>query len=212
MSALPSHIKQNKNYTLDDLNALPQDVWAELINGQLYVLDTPAAKSVNLPSDIHMMAMPSSRHQAISGEISRQIGNHLLGKGCRVFAPLSVQLDENDETTVNPDIVVICDRSKIKPAGCVGTPDLIIEILSPSNRQHDKIIKYLKYLNAGVPEYWIVDPSDNTVTVHRLLGKQYTAVNYNETHFAPVACLSGFEVDLSLVFAGEAEIGESDVQ
>jgi len=154
--------------------------------------------------DIYMFASPSSRHQAVSMEICRLLSNYLHGKRCKVFAgPIDVRL-END-TVVVPDIIVVCDPKKINNTGIEGTPDLIIEILSPSTARHDKITKLNLYRRTGVAEYWIVDPTDNTLTTHRLVGGEYIANAYDETGTVTVSALPGFEMDLSTVLTDEDE-------
>jgi len=118
---------------------------------------------------IYMMATPSTRHQAVLRNMAGQLFNHLAGKKCKMFfSPFAVRL--NDDTEVQPDLVVICDPNKLTGRGCDGAPDLVVEILSPSTSYHDKHTKFMLYLNAGVPEYWIVDPEANVITACRLTG------------------------------------------
>jgi len=157
---------------------------AELINGRIY-----------------MMASVSPRHQAILGEMHRQLSNHLRGKRCKPFITLDVQL-END-TILIPDLIVICDPKKITKSGCSGSPDLVVEILSPSTSRHDRFTKLMLYQHAGVPEYWIVDPVDNTLTTHRLTEKGYTVSVYGDTDTATVNALPDFVMDLSMIFIEE---------
>ena len=139
-------------YTAGDFYKMPEDVRAELIDGQIYD-----------------MAAPDSLHQAISGELHLVIGNYIKGKGgkCRIFAaPFDVQLNEKEDTVLEPDLTVICDRGKITRHGCVGAPDWIIEIVSPSNSRHDYITKLGLYSDAGVKEYWIVDAERQRISVY----------------------------------------------
>ena len=141
------------HHTLEDYYNLPEGSGVELIDGVFYNLATP-----------------NTRHQLISGELSLRIRNHIAEKGgkCRVLdAPFTVQLSENDDKTVQPDISVICDMDKLKEKGCVGAPDWIIEIVSPSNPGHDYLTKLNLYRNAGVREYWIVEPAGETISVYR---------------------------------------------
>lgn len=96
-----------------------------------------------------MMAPPSSVHQEIAAELTRQFGNYLEGKRCKVYpAPFGVRLFERDgespedvETMVEPDLSIVCDRNKIDKHGCKGAPDLVVEILSPSSLRHDRFVK-----------------------------------------------------------------------
>ena len=148
-------LAQTKAYTEDDYYNLPEDVRAELIDGQL----------------IYNQAAPSTTHQIILGELHTAINNYIKSKGgsCRVFpAPFAVKLHKNRKTIVEPDISVICDCGKITDKGCTGAPDWIIEIISPSNPGHDYIRKLNLYADAGVREYWIVDPRIEKVFVYYL--------------------------------------------
>lgn len=139
-------------YTEDDYYNLPEDVRAELIDGQFYY-----------------MASPSRIHQKLSGTIFRMIGNYIeSNKGsCEAYyAPFAVKLFDDSKTIVEPDISVICDRNKLTDKGCTGAPDWIIEIVSPSSSSHDYVKKLNLYMDAGVREYWIVNPQQQTILVY----------------------------------------------
>lgn len=135
--ALPA---EEVGYTFADLLSWDEKERIEIIDGEAF-----------------MMATPSRIHQAISMELSRQLANFLEGKQCRVYpAPFGVRLFEQDkdspedvDTLVEPDISVVCDRSKLDKYGCKGAPDLIIEILSPSTQRHDQLVKLNLYQRAG---------------------------------------------------------------
>jgi Uma2 family endonuclease len=175
-------------YTYADILEWDESVRAEIIDGELY-----------------MMALPSTFHQEISMELSGQLGNFLKGKPCKAFAaPFGVRLfpreDLSDNTLVEPDIALICDRSKIDERGCNGAPDLIIEILSPSNGRHDLVLKFNKYLEAGVREYWIVDPVEQAVQAHILDNGRYVTNIYDDKAQVPVSVLPGCVIDLPAVF------------
>ena len=124
----------------------------ELIDGKFYTMNTP-----------------SRLQQFLSINISARIFNHIdRNKGkCHIYtAPLGVRLFADDETWVEPDILVVCGRKEIlTDQGCDGAPDLIVEIVSPSNSFHDYVTKLMKYQQAGVREYWIVDPKTERVSV-----------------------------------------------
>ena len=146
-------IPQQRLYNEDDYYNLPEDVRAELIDGQL----------------IYNQAALSTTHQILLSELHTVINNYITSKGgsCRVFpAPFAVKLHKNKETIVEPDISIICDRSKLTDKGCTGAPDWIIEIISPNNPSHDYIHKLNLYADAGVREYWIVDPRTEKVIVY----------------------------------------------
>ena len=148
---MPSPL-QNKEYTIDDIYALPDGQRAELIDGQMY-----------------MMAPPSRRHQQILLSLGRKIADYIDRKGgsCEVdIAPFAVFLNADDKNYVEPDISVICDADKLTDKGCTGAPDWIIEIVSPGSRRMDYYTKLFKYQTAGVREYWIVDPEKNRIIVY----------------------------------------------
>lgn len=139
-------------YTEDDYYNLPENVRAELIDGQFYY-----------------MAASSRIHQRISSELYTTINNYIkASKGsCETYyAPFAVKLFDDSENIVEPDISVICDRNKLTDKGCTGAPDWIIEIVSPSNSSHDYVKKLNLYMDAGVREYWIVDPQQQTILVY----------------------------------------------
>ena len=154
------------------------------------------------------MSGPNTRHQVISREIVGQLFNYLQGKPCQVFyAPYDVRLfyeeDESDDTVVQPDIMVICDKDKIGPEGCRGAPDLVIEILSPSNTAPEMERKRNLYRKAGVREYWVVDTEHNGLTVYCFKddGTIVTTI-WKAADTVPVAILPPFSIALEQVFAG----------
>jgi Uma2 family endonuclease len=155
----------------------------------------------------YAMAAPSDRHQAILTELIIQIGGYLRGKPCKVrAAPYDVRLfyeeDESDDTVVQPDISVICDEQKRGDEGCRGAPDLVVEILSPSNTSDDCIRKFNLYLKAGVREYWIVDPKTETAQVFVLRDGAYVGRVYGPASPLFSAVIEGLSVTLRDVFAG----------
>lgn len=160
--------------------------------------------------EVFMMATPSTRHQEISMELSRQLANFLEGKKCKVYpAPFGVRLFEQNEqrpedvdTLVEPDISVICDRSKIDKHGCKGAPDMIIEILSPSSRRHDRLVKLNLYQRAGVREYWVVDPENESVLVFGLDNNILKLrEDYGREDVAKVNVLDGCFIELRKIFS-----------
>src|SRR5699024_6459174 len=119
------------------------------------------------------VAVTSTKHQRISSKLQIKFGNLLEGKPCEVFpAPtLDIKLkNKNMEGTkiVIPDIDIICDKSGFTDARFVGVPDLLVEILSPSNKSHDLVTNLNLYMNYGVKEYWVVNPMLNAITVYAL--------------------------------------------
>lgn len=160
--------------------------------------------------EVLMMAPPSRIHQKISGEIFRQLANFLEGKRCEVYsAPFGVRLFEKDgdrpedvDTVVEPDITVVCDTSRLDQRGCKGAPELVMEILSPSSRRHDMLVKLNLYQRAGVREYWIVNPDDKDVQVFLLDGSGLFRVHgfYGREDIARVNVLEGCFIELCKVF------------
>jgi Uma2 family endonuclease len=156
----------------------------------------------------YAMAAPNDPHQAILLEMARQIANFLQGKPCKVrIAPYDVRLfykeDESDSTVVQPDLSVICDKRKLGYEGCRGAPDLVIEVLSPSNSSLETVRKFNLYLDAGVREYWIVEPKLKTVQVFTLQNTSYLGTVYNAGDLLPSRVLDGLTVNLSEVFAAQ---------
>ena len=177
-------LRQDKRYTYEDYMNWPEDERWEILDGVAY-----------------MMATPNVAHQRISREILVQLAAFLKGKPCEVFAaPFTVRL--SDDNVVEPDIVVVCDKSKLEGGkGCDGAPDMIVEILSPSTAGMDKLKKFNKYLQAGVREYWIVDPDGKVVNIHLLDSGRYTITAHGEAETVPVSVLDGCVINLSDVFA-----------
>ncbi|RHS90156.1 Uma2 family endonuclease [Clostridium sp. AM42-4] len=140
------------HYTAEDYWNLSEGERAELIDGKFY-----------------NMAPPSLTHQTLSIELASTFRNYIKSKGgsCRALtAPFAVNLDANDKNWVEPDVMVVCNRDKLTERSCIGAPDLIIEIVSPSSRKIDYIKKNALYLDAGVKEYWIVDPMRKSTLVY----------------------------------------------
>lgn len=142
--------------SLEQYEALPEDVRAEVFDGQIYY-----------------MASPSQIHQSILLELSTLLNSYVKKqKGdCKVLpAPFDVKLSDHPLTIVQPDIMIVCDKKKLDENRCNGAPDFIIEIVSPGNPSDDYIRKAYYYKNYGVREYWIVDPRRKNVTVNYFEG------------------------------------------
>lgn len=145
-------LPQEQFYTSEDYWNLPESERAELIGGKLIA-----------------MSPPSFKHQKLISELTQTLGQYIKAHGgnCEVIpAPFAVNLDAEGKDWVEPDISVICDKSKLTERGCNGAPDLVIEIVSPSSRKMDYSTKNALYSNAGVREYWIVDPEKERTTVY----------------------------------------------
>jgi Uma2 family endonuclease len=139
------------------------------------------------------MAAPSRKHQTVSSRLLRQFFKHFDNHSCSVFhAPFDVRLPKKNPvgtspkdiyTVVQPDICVVCDLSKLDDAGCLGSPDLIVEILSPSNSKTDLFDKYKIYEEAGVKEYWIANPMEKLLQQYILndISQRYELLNVATT-------------------------------
>ena len=150
----------------------------------------------------YLMASPRVAHQDILGELYYQLKTYLKGKTCRVFAsPLDVKLsgekdNKKEFNVVQPDIMVVCDQNKITEKNIQGAPDLAIEITSPNNPAHDKLVKLNLYQKFGVKEYWIVSLEEQIISVF-LLNEDKSTVEFREATFgvtlkAPNAVDVGF--------------------
>ena len=129
-----------------------------------------------------MSPAPSRKHQDISWKLTREIDKVFYKTACKMYAaPFDVRLinhkvstdDHKIITVVQPDLCVVCDRSKLDDKGCLGAPDLIIEILSPGNSNKEMDVKFDLYQENGVKEYWIVNPTDETVYIYFLENDKY---------------------------------------
>ena len=153
--SLPAYGKaaaERGGHTIQDLENLPAGVQMELIDGVFYDMGTPRVL-----------------HQILVGEIYRQIANALIasGKPCiALVAPTDVQLDKDEWTMVQPDIMIICKNDRLTYKEIYGSPDFVIEIISPWTRKKDYTIKPHKYQAAGVREYWILDPYQEKLLIY----------------------------------------------
>jgi len=152
---------------------------------------------------LHEMADPGAVHQSILLEMAVQIRESIrkTGAKCRVLlAPFAVQLGQQENTVVQPDLTVICDRSRLQKYTYVGAPEFVVEILSANSRSRDTVLKLYKYKNAGVREYWIVDPERQTVMVYAFETEEYPKM-YMRNARVPVFISGGkCSVDFQSVF------------
>ena len=189
------NLDQSKRYTYADYLTWLDDIRRELIDGF-----------------IHLMSVPLRRHARVSSEINQQLNSFIkMNKGkCQVYyAPFDVRLplqgskdDDKVYNVVQPDICVICDPNKLDDKGCIGAPDLIVEVTSPSTLRKDWNYKFTLYETAGVREYWIVNPKAKFTTVFLLQpdGLYYEGTEYERNQKVPVSIFEGLEIDLNEVF------------
>lgn len=180
-------------HTYGDYLDWPEDVRYELIDGVAYLM-APA---------------PTVRHQDIVGEIFRQLANALEGKPCRVLiAPVDVVLprageaDEQADTVVQPDVLVVCDPAKIGERRVRGAPDFVVEVLSPATASHDMVIKRRLYERHGVREYWLIHPIDRVLTLYRLEGTEFGKPDTLELKGeTPIQALPGVAIEWDRLMA-----------
>ena len=169
-------VNRQGSYTVDDYRALPDEQRVELIDGYFYD-----------------MAAPTFTHQTIVGEVHRQIANFVIenhGSCMPVISPVDVQLDCDEKTMIQPDAAIICKKEIIKKWGVFGAPDFILEVLSPSTKRKDSFKKLVKYEEAGVREYWMIDPNLQKIIVYYFEGEEYPVV-YGFDQKVPVRIYDG---------------------
>ncbi len=174
----------------------------ELIDGVAYLLQ----------GAVGLAPAPLRQHQQLSIALAAQLYLHLKGKPCKVYdAPFDVRLHERSdasdnyiETVVQPDILVVCDTTKLDDRGCKGAPDLVIEVTSPSTARHDLTTKFDLYQKHGVKEYWIISPDDKTLMVFKLQtdGHYGAPDRYGDDGKVKVSLLGDLTIDLADVFEG----------
>ncbi|GLU56662.1 Uma2 family endonuclease [Dyadobacter frigoris] len=184
----------NATYSYADYLKWRIDERIELIKGKIFKM-SPA---------------PATRHQLHVGEIYRRLSNHLYRNSCKVFiSPFDVRLTplkKSDSskiyTVVQPDICVVCNPAKIDSKGCIGAPDLIVEVLSPGNTDKEMKEKFEIYEENGVKEYWLVEPDHHIVLVYKLneTGKFIGLKPFTESEILTSEVVEGFEVLVKDIF------------
>lgn len=170
--------KQQGEYTVEDYFAWPEEERIELIDGVIYD-----------------MAAPVDVHQIIAFQLGVRFNDYITknkGECIPLAVPMDVQLDKDDKTMVQPDVIIVCDRSKFQNGRVFGAPDLIVEVLSASTRKKDMTKKLSKYQNAGVREYWMVDPKDKRVIVYSHMDEEDVDIAiYTFDDIVPVKMFDG---------------------
>lgn len=175
-------LAQENFYTEEDYYNTPENIRAELIDGQLYY-----------------HAAPNRIHQEVLNAINNVIYNYIKSRNgsCKVYpAPFAVKLRKDRKNIVEPDISVICDPEKLTKEGCTGAPDWVIEIVSPGNPGNDYVRKLNLYSDAGVREYWIVNPEDCTVFVYRLEEAKFNQISHSFHDRIEVGIFEDFSICL----------------
>lgn len=192
-------VKRQGEYTLEDYEQIPEERRAELIDGVLYD-----------------MSSPTSFHQLIVGFLYTKLLLHVMDKKREcipMISPIDVQLDCDNKTMVQPDVVIVCDRDKVIDRCIYGAPDFVIEVLSRSSAKRDCVIKLNKYLAAGVREYWLIDPERKKVLVYRFQKEDYPVIYGFDVRIPVGIWEDGFAIDFREVyehvrFLYERESGE----
>lgn len=184
-------------WTYADFLTWDDDQQWELIDGRAYLL-----------------AAPSPEHQEICAELLAALHAYLKGKTCKVYpAPFAVRLfpqdNQEDAITVQPDLSVVCDPGQLDEHGCNGAPRLTVEVLSPSTASRDFTVKKDLYREAGVLEYWIVDPFSREAHVYLLQERQETRKTYGIDEILISPCFDGLEINLIDIFPKKTTEGRA---
>lgn len=197
-----SDLDANKTYSAADYLSWDFEERVELIEGKVF----------------EMSPAPNRLHQEIIRELMRELlletGDFLKAKRCRLYvAPFDVMLPEPNRddkavfTVLQPDICVVCDPAKLTEHGCIGAPDLVVEVLSPGNNTRELKKKYEVYERAGVREYWIVSPQNQWIQVHTLIGSKFEPCGYLTTgDIVTSSVIEGFQLDVQGLFERAGEI------
>lgn len=186
-------LKADEKFTYTDYQTWPDDERWELIEGEAW----------------DMSPAPNTRHQGISMILSGEIYNYLKDKPCTIFAaPFDVRLQEEEDSSENeiisvvqPDIAVICNKEKIDKKGCLGAPDIVIEILSPSTAFKDETNKLKLYEKHGIREYWIVNPEANYIIIYHLKGNRFNKPEYyRDNDIIESSVLKDLRINLADIF------------
>jgi Uma2 family endonuclease len=183
---------EKEKYSYADYLTWDEGARFELIDGEIF----------------NMSPAPSRRHQQVLRELSTAFSVFLREKECEVFfAPFDVRLlvenkqDDDINNVVQPDLSIVCDKDKLDDKGCNGAPDMIIEILSPSSVKLDRWRKFQLYEKAGVKEYWLVDPINESVEIYLLISGQYKFQGvFTKDDTISVNILTGLKLDLNQIF------------
>ncbi len=169
--------------TIEDIYALPDGQRAELIDGDMY-----------------MMSPPNRIHQKLVSELHAKIHSYIGSNhgDCEVYpAPFAVFLNADSHNYVEPDLSIICDKNKLDARGCNGAPDWVIEIVSPSSHRMDHMIKLFKYRDAGVREYWVVNPEKGTALTYFFENENEDFGQFSFDEDIPVRIYDGWTINIA---------------
>ena len=189
--------RDTQHHTYAEYLTWSDDQRIELVGGVAYVREPPA---------------PSRPHQELVGELHRQVANALEGTSSRAYvAPFDVRLpkageaDDEIDTVLQPDVLIVRDRRKLDERGMRGAPDWVAEVLSPSTSRHDRVVKVPVYERAGVPEVWLIEPAERTLFVYRFEGARYGPPRIQGLRgTTPIAAVPGVSVDWDRLSANVA--------
>ena len=177
--------KEQGDYTIEDYYALPMDKRVELIDGVIYNMNPSTLVHREVAEEVYFQAADFFRKKK--------------GEGIVKMWPIDVRLDCDNKTMVQPDMLILCDKNKVMRWGIMGAPDFILEVLSPATRKKDCFKKMVKYMEAGVKEYWIIDPDTKKLVIYRF-EEEICPVIYDLQGKVPVGIYHGaLEIDLDLV-------------
>jgi Uma2 family endonuclease len=187
--------QKNKNITYAEYINLEEDTRFEVIENQVY----------------YMTPSPKPKHQDVVTQLCVDFGSYLREKKCRVFvSPIDVCLSEEFKDLnkvkewVSPDLIVVCDPNKIGDKRIIGSPDLVVEVLSPSTAKKDRLVKFNRYQKAGIKEYWIVDPVNEFIDVYLLKEGTYHQIGtFFNGDILPVSIFEDLKIDLTNIFRNE---------
>jgi len=194
-----SDLDLNKVYSYADYYSWKLEERVELIKGKVFKM-SPA---------------PNFMHQELVGRFYLQLANHLHGNSCKVMlSPFDVRFPrktKNDQdiiTVLQPDLCVVCDISKLDERGCLGAPDVVIEILSRATTKRDLKFKYEVYEEAGVKEYWVVSPGEQTLTIYTNIdGKFNPSRQYVSGDTVVSSVLSDLSLNMTAIFPDDEDAG-----
>lgn len=172
---------ETRVYTIKDIEALPEGERAELLDGEMFRMDSPELT-----------------HQDILGELYMVVKQWVRSRNgdCKVFfSPFAVYINNDEYNYVEPDLLVICDLDKLDRKGCHGAPDWLVEIVSPGSKKMDYVRKLFKYRSTGVREYWIIDPMKKMIKVHDF--DHGAEMDYTFEDKIPVGIYEDFAVDFA---------------